>query len=65
MDTAPERSLGSFAEANHIPVVRLRAADAQLRWVPIVPAPHAACEYSRVRPPSRSRLQTRAPVVGR
>ena len=24
-----------------------------------MPAPHAACEYSRVRPPSRSRLQTR------
>jgi hypothetical protein len=28
-------------------------------WVPIMPSPHATCEYSWRRPPSRSRLRTR------
>ena len=27
-------------------------------WVPIMPSPHSACEYSWIRPPSRSRLRT-------
>jgi putative transposase len=28
-------------------------------WVPKMPSPHATCEYSWRRPPSRSRLRTR------
>jgi Domain of unknown function (DUF4037) len=28
-------------------------------WVPTMPSPHATCEYSWIRPPSRSRLRTR------
>ena len=28
-------------------------------WVPTMPSPHATCEYSWRRPPSRSRLRTR------
>jgi hypothetical protein len=34
----------SFSEDQHL-------------WVPKTPSPHATCEYSRTRPPSRSRLR--------
>ena len=32
-------------------------------WVPEIMSPHATCEYSWIRPPSRSRRRTRKPVT--
>jgi hypothetical protein len=38
---------------------RRAAAMEPILWVPTMPSPHATCEYSWIRPPSRSRRRTR------
>jgi hypothetical protein len=54
-------------EADHVTVFRWvqrftpLLADAAL-WVPESRSPHAACEYSPIKPPRRSRLTTRLPA---
>jgi hypothetical protein len=40
-------------------VVALGQQPGQGLWVPKIPSPHATCEYSWIRPPSRSRRRMR------